>query len=654
MKKILIAAVFILLFFFGLTFTKEVQAAAPSCLNFFGTIYKNNWSSGSITLSCARGRYPPPPAQPWCVGDRKVISYNGSDTYTLANCDCTVSNHVSLSTSLPAGCTATQEGNSGQNGNDIPNNVYVNCPAPTSTPTATPRPTNTPAPTMTPFPTSPQCGLCFGAQDCRARPGCGDSCNETTHTCYQSNATATPIPPANTGTPVPTGTPAPTVTPAQCIDGNICSGPEQCGGGLCVAGVCNCQGGGCVPGRACSAPRGVPIPTPDQHGDVCWSYRWGEVTAVCCREGRNWFVNRCLPLTTPAPTSTPAASPTPVQPTTEISTPPTPTVNPAVPTPTPARGQDPTARLSQRWVCLDSKPCSAGGCSGQGVVDHRAKISSKADVKPLTGTNTYVFECLRVPDPRRPAFTIQKCTTGNAPLDDSTIGRGNLIDLARNYGYRYNGIYKADGLTLANNPIPSSANNNGNIGTYEWESYTTDNVNRLFFAMNWYDPNGPQTGNAFSQKQGTLQYDTTSKKCVMIRWDPRGAIFDSKSLKPIEGAEVTLLKKTDAGKFVLVTDNDVLGGGLHNPYITKTDGAFSFYVPDGSYKLIVKKDHYSFPAEVKGEGSYGQYKNIYYGQEFTQKGKIHEYNIPLDPNYKEIMFERITSLFKSAVNTFVK
>lgn len=260
---------------------------------------------------------------------------------------------------------------------------------------------------------------------------------------------------------------------------------------------------------------------------------------------------------------------------------------------------------------------------------------------------------MRVPDPNHQGRTIQKCTTGQPDVDTTTIGSGNY-EFLKAMGYEYNGIYKSDGTTHADNPVPKGLNNNGDIGQYEWESSTPNQVNHMFFAMNWFDPNGPQAGNDFTQKQGTLQFDEQSKKCIMIRWDPRGVVFDSKSLKPVAGAEVTLLKKLGNGQFVPVTSDDVLGGGLENPFITKDDGAFVFYVPDGTYKLSIKKNNYIYPAQVTSTDLYGKYTNIYYGQEFTQKGQIHEYNIPLDPDIKSMIFDRFSSLIHNAVSIFIK
>jgi hypothetical protein len=270
---------------------------------------------------------------------------------------------------------------------------------------------------------------------------------------------------------------------------------------------------------------------------------------------------------------------------------PTPTADPNRPTLTPIPPNTtgtPSNRESQRWVCLQALPCSdpTSGCSV--ASDHRVRLSSKTTsedpAQPLGGKDTYVFECLQT-------STGNKCTTGDANLDTSAVGSSSLSQLESTYGYSFGGMYYEDGINVAPNPIPAEENNNGNFGAREWESYTTSNINRMFLAMNNFDPNGVG-GEIGAQQQGVLAFvQGGSKKCVQIRWDPYGEISDTWTLQPVPDAQVFLYQRNNDDSYSLVTDNDVLGG-IQNPVTADQTGKYNFNVPDGSYRIEVKAPGY--------------------------------------------------------------
>ncbi|MEK9169840.1 MAG: hypothetical protein AAB788_03800, partial [Patescibacteria group bacterium] len=155
-----------------------------------------------------------------------------------------------------------------------------------------------------------------------------------------------------------------------------------------------------------------------------------------------------------------------------------------------------------------------------------------------------------------------------------------------------------------------------------------------------------------------------AKKCLSIAWDPDGRVFDSQSLEPIPSTSVTLTKKRANGTFTFVNKfdpNDVPTGVLTNPYLTLEDGGFSFFVPDGTYKLTPQVAGYNFPGSLALNSNYSKiYSEIYpllTGLEIVEKGGPQHRDIPVDsvggqPTYFPIKMmeysyqsDRISSVF---------
>ncbi len=257
---------------------------------------------------------------------------------------------------------------------------------------------------------------------------------------------------------------------------------------------------------------------------------------------------------------------------------------------------------ARRWVCLDA--------------DHQAshvatvKASATGD-KPLPGQPTYIFVCIG-----------GKCTTGNSQRDIDATGVDGLKALQGAYGYNF------EGMTPATNPVTSDAG--GGVGTITWHDSTDNSQTRIWMAMNYWTPNNNNAGTAGGQQQGTFDFETASKKCVSIQWDPFGRVFDSQTLEPVPNASVTLLfKKNNA--FVAMTPADLLGGSITNPQITKQDGQFSFVVPDGEYKLVVN------PAPVADiKNVHPKYTTAYYdiypaltGDVIVEQGGAQHRDVPV-------------------------
>ena len=245
--------------------------------------------------------------------------------------------------------------------------------------------------------------------------------------------------------------------------------------------------------------------------------------------------------------------------------------------------------------CFTSVRCdkAGSGCSGDGVKVHRAKLTVEPGKGPLPNSKVYVVDCLSSADG-------QHCTSGNTGIDTYLTYPPMPLDL----GYNFKGLFREDGTTpinqttthtLITNASGSLLTNEGaSISAMEWQDSTSHSHERKFLGIGESQPvptkdlnlglGGQQLGEPVFDWAGALQ------KCLALSWDPDGTVFDSQSLEPIPGASVTLLKKRTNGIFSNVNKfdpNDVPDGILTNPYLTLEDGSFSFFVPDGTYKLTL-------------------------------------------------------------------
>ncbi len=299
---------------------------------------------------------------------------------------------------------------------------------------------------------------------------------------------------------------------------------------------------------------------------------------------------------------------------------------------------------NKRWVCLKAVRCIEPGanCKGTTKKAHRARLTTKQDSKPLPNADTYVVECIATNSTGG-----QICTTGNSEADLKIYKQDNS-HLTTPIEYDFIGMYKgSDGETPAANPTKSDAT--GEIGPFEWVSDTLGTKRaRKFLALNFFTPqtdetdeNGQSEVGQGGQQQGALEVGTAetteepppSTDCVSIEWDPYGRVFDSKTLEPVIDALVRLEDK-DGNK---VTRGDLPGGSIKNPYRTLADGAFSFVVPDGTYKLNLLPEsnpNLVFPSQSSLHPNWSKiYSNIYpqnTGYEIVQQGTIQQRDISVD------------------------
>lgn len=264
-------------------------------------------------------------------------------------------------------------------------------------------------------------------------------------------------------------------------------------------------------------------------------------------------------------------------------------------------------------VCLQTADCSYPANSCSVITEHRVRLSQKADYKGKPNIQMYVVECLLVGGKK-------VCTTGDSGADNGFFGphdgsRSNLEYLqAAPISYQLTAFKQvtASGVVPATNPITSDSA--GNIGMYEWESRTPQQYERLFFVMSDVSNEFSAQGVQKSQKQGSFAFTATTQNCIVIAWDPHGKVYDRTSNLPISGAEVTLWKLSGGYYYKVGADEAV--GNFANPVTTTADGSYAFRVPDGQYKISVKKEGYKYSG--------------YDEPIFTQEGKEQIINVPME------------------------
>lgn len=280
------------------------------------------------------------------------------------------------------------------------------------------------------------------------------------------------------------------------------------------------------------------------------------------------------------------------------------------------------------------------------------------------------------PPPNSTVYVIESIDTGNGtyyttgfPKAGITLGYAPIPD---NFAYIFKGLHEEDTMTSINqdvNPLKSNAagelttTDGARVSALEWTDVTdvSNKGGRRFFGVSIGGDSPPPptappipsvtplNGSVGGQQLSQLQFQASPStfpgqgsddpnSCTKITWDPDGRIFDSQSLEPIPDVSVTLSKKRSSGLFSFVNKfnpDDVPDGLLSNPYFTKEDGYFSFYVPDGTYKLVPSTSKYNFPSSLTLNKNYiYMYSDIYpamTGVEIVEKGGPQRRDIPVDP-----------------------
>ncbi|PIY71646.1 hypothetical protein COY87_05100 [Candidatus Roizmanbacteria bacterium CG_4_10_14_0_8_um_filter_33_9] len=303
---------------------------------------------------------------------------------------------------------------------------------------------------------------------------------------------------------------------------------------------------------------------------------------------------------------------------------------------------------TKKTFCLDAVVCNTNPCSGEGVKGHRVRLSTRTDAKLLPNKQAYIIACTAGDGASLPI-----CTTGNSlnqvPATTSDLdtlpelyGQDNIVAMnALGWGYKFEGLYGADGKTSPNGPgkpaNPVMVKSNGEIDILEWQDSTTNGKSRLWQALFLVDPSEGIGATGAGVKQNDLDFDSAGRACVKISWDPWGRVFDSQTLEPVSGAKVSLLYKDTDNIFKELF-------GLSST--TKNNGKYEIVVEDGEYKLVINPPSLQIatdPATI--HSSYVKaYYNLYTGAPIIQAGAIQHRDVavktpppgivtPLEYNY---------------------
>ncbi len=344
----------------------------------------------------------------------------------------------------------------------------------------------------------------------------------------------------------------------------------------------------------------------------------------------------------------------------------------------------PLAKPVMNWHCLQSVQCSDPGANcatGPNVVAvHRAKLTTKPGDLPTADAQTTVFVCIGT---NQSSY----CTSGDGALDQQLLGYNGLDKLNQLVGYEFQGLFNKAGQTVAPSAVYAndggklsirSGNGSGGLGmqivpqtyaaasqpTYKYQvaeplqmqDRTPVSHPRKWLALNLVAPDKVETGTGGVQ-QGTFTFEGALSHCASINWDPYGVVFDSKSLEPVTGVSLSLLKKRDNGQYTMVTGADAVS--IMNPYLTQVDGEFSFYVPDGTYQINVSAPNFTFPSNIANlNPNYSQiYSEVYTGGDIVEKGAVQHRDIPIDsktiPYHSNIQMIGYFPVLDKSTDTFI-
>lgn len=283
--------------------------------------------------------------------------------------------------------------------------------------------------------------------------------------------------------------------------------------------------------------------------------------------------------------------------------------------------------------CLKVVDSNLQGVRVDGKGDHVAKVAGSGF--PV-GKDIYIVGCISTDGGIR-------CTSGDSQIDEHLNEIGFVTNPFPGYEFK-----------SQTNPIRSQ---DGSIEVI-LRSATPKSEDHSFFGIAEVTKEEYQ-GEAKTIQMGTFNFSDDPKKCIGIHWDPKGRVFDSQSLEPLPLSTVTLL---DANK------NKVNLAGVANPMITKEDGLFNFFVPNGTYYLSINKNLYQHPlklSEVNPKYSQLYYCNpevgrsLYFDQfPIKEEGKLIHCDVPLKPlgssyiapnvslvNYGQIRLVDVTKIY---------
>lgn len=331
------------------------------------------------------------------------------------------------------------------------------------------------------------------------------------------------------------------------------------------------------------------------------------------------------------------------------------------------RAENKYSKKTLSWKCLTVPKDSNGKaldctrtkdtpdkCSGEGVPGHRMRLTQSG----LTaGTDVYVVGCV-ADDKGTPL-----CTTGDQKADNDVYGDWKdgvlrapstyLDQLVKNFEYKFEGLF-INGKAKVEPPSPFTPVGDrlaGQGGWYEWQDYTPRELNRKWLTFQWVEQSKAPVGAGGGNQQGTLSFTNIFTSCASIAWDPYGRLFDSQTLEPVSNTQVTLqIKKGDV--FTTMTPADLLGGNIINPQQVYEDGAFSFMVPDGDYKLLPTLPYVTDLAKI--DPNYKKaYSEIYAGEVIQQRGGIQHRDVAIATQNTNTAPKAISFFYDAAPNGLI-
>lgn len=302
---------------------------------------------------------------------------------------------------------------------------------------------------------------------------------------------------------------------------------------------------------------------------------------------------------------------------------------------------------------------------------HRAQINLSTLTFP-PNQDLYLTECLSVgEDIDGDGIVSPICTTGDETLDkilmcgdpnDPRESCNHLKILQDKHAYSLSvnkgGIFHFDGeefVRPGSLVIRSGGDGKALVSKIEWESHIREIEHRYHI---WYIDETPvvtptiaptiaaaTTPGVGGQQQAILTFPSgsvetiTPENCNGESWDPYGFVFDTKTLEPIPNMDVLLSMKKPDGTFnaEYASSENLL---IDNPFGTGDNGAYTFFVKDGDYKLmpVTQGQRFSHPALSFQSQLHSNtsliYSDIYYNDSpaVLQRGSIQHRDIPLVPD----------------------
>ncbi len=288
-------------------------------------------------------------------------------------------------------------------------------------------------------------------------------------------------------------------------------------------------------------------------------------------------------------------------------------------TPTPTSTSGIPILPQQKWRCL--KVTQNGG---------KTKLPPKEVDLTISGSgfptnyDIYIVLC-KITQQTHGGPQKYRCTTGNAEYDRLLFGAnltGSISPLT---------IQVPKGATTNKKQQTADGNLNVTVHMNNPEGHR----NYSFYGVTINEVTTTEPTLASGSSASTLQYGTFQmgqgvsqdpQKCVSIRWDPYGRVFDSKSLEPMEKVRVTLLDQNKQQVFV---------PGLYNPQTTERDGLFNFQLGAGTYYLQPRPPvGYTFTPNPQLHPNYAKaYSDLYKPDDpITEAAdETSHRDIPLDP-----------------------